>query len=272
MASSRACLRPKLGSGWNHVASVGRFFNSSRLSLLLPQTPPHLTWSEEPSGRLPERAVKVRPLVLRCRWWKRSHSIPNWLTEHFPPQTQSPVYGIADLLEYLQPRSAYRWHDVFHPRLPPSHPGKLARELSSKPASSSPLSLAVRPRTHAEKSLAAACWNAAGVRGKNLEMEECLSEHGVDIFLLNETNLELDRALSFANYVCQRTDRPTRGRGTEILVRRSIDQYAVPVSSLQQLEATAIHPVLATRTVKLVAAYLLTRPHHLWSSRHWPRA
>jgi hypothetical protein len=54
---------------------------------------------------------------------------------------------------------------------------------------------------------------------------------------------------------------PDSGGGTAILVRRGIDDNAVPVSGLQHLEATAIHLVLATRPVKLVTAYLSpTRP------------
>jgi hypothetical protein len=78
---------------------------------------------------------------------------------------------------------------------------------------------------------------------------------------MNETHLESDRALGFAHYVCHRTDRPTVGGGTAILVRRGIDNYAVPVSGLQHRETTAMHLVLATRPMKLVAAYLSpTRP------------
>jgi hypothetical protein len=46
------------------------------------------------------------------------------------------------------------------------------------------------------------------------------------------------------------------GGGTAILVRRGIDHYALPVSGLQHLEATAIHLLLSTRPVKHVAAYL----------------
>jgi hypothetical protein len=87
-------------------------------------------------------------------------------------------------------------------------------------------------------------------------LEQFLSEHGVDFSLLNETHLESGRALRFANYVCHRTDGTTRVGGTAILVHWGIDHYAVSVSGLQHLEATAIHPVLATRPVKLVAAYL----------------
>jgi hypothetical protein len=89
-----------------------------------------------------------------------------------------------------------------------------------------------------------------------------LSEHGVDICLLNEVHLASGRALRFANYICHWTDRPTRGEGgTAILVRWVIDHYTVPVSGVQHLEATTVHLVLATRPVNLVAAYLSpTRP------------
>jgi hypothetical protein len=61
-------------------------------------------------------------------------------------------------------------------------------------------------------------------------------------------------------FATKRTARSGRA-STTILVRRGIDLYAVPVSGLQHLEGTAIHLVLATRLVKLVAAYLSpTRP------------
>jgi exonuclease III len=116
--------------------------------------------------------------------------------------------------------------------------------------------MAARPRRTPGKALRLAYWNADGVSGRNLELEQFLSEHGVDICLLNETHLVVERALRFANYVCHRTDQPTPGGGTVILVHKGIDHYAVPVSGLQYLEATAIHLVLATRPVKLVSAYL----------------
>jgi hypothetical protein len=104
-------------------------------------------------------------------------------------------------------------------------------------------------------------WNADGIRGRKLELDQFLSEHGVDICLLNETHLESDRPFRLANYVCHRTDREARGGGTAILVHRVIDRCAVPVSGLQHLEATSTHLVLASRPVKIVAAYLSpTRP------------
>jgi hypothetical protein len=91
---------------------------------------------------------------------------------------------------------------------------------------------AARPRI-----LRLACWDADGVLGRKPETERFLSEHGVDICHLNVTHLEAGRALRFVNYVCHRTDRPTPGGGTAILVHKGTDRYAVPVSGLQYLEA-----------------------------------
>jgi hypothetical protein len=96
------------------------------------------------------------------------------------------------------------------------------------------------------KALRLAYWNTDGVCGNKLELDQFLSEHGVDICLLNETHLESGLDFRFANYVCHRTDRQARSGGTAILVRRDIDHYAVPVSGPRHLEATAIHLVLAT--------------------------
>jgi exonuclease III len=66
--------------------------------------------------------------------------------------------------------------------------------------------MALRPRTNGGKALRLAYWNADGFRGRKLELEQFLSEHFVDICLLNETHLESGRALRIANYVCHRKD------------------------------------------------------------------
>jgi hypothetical protein len=121
--------------------------------------------------------------------------------------------------------------------------------------------MAAWPRRTPGKALRLTCWKSDGVRGRMLELEQFFSVHGVDICLLNETHLVAERALRFGNYICHRTDRPTPSGGTAILVHKGRDHYAVPVSGLQYLEATAIHLVLVTRPVKLVSAYLApTRP------------
>ena len=111
-------------------------------------------------------------------------------------------------------------------------------------------------RTVRGKALRLACWNADGVRGRKLELEHFLSQHGVDICLLSETFLNPGEAFRLINYVCYRTDRPTAGVGTAILFRRGISHHTVPVPGLTQLVATAIQIMLAGRQVKVLAAYL----------------
>jgi hypothetical protein len=85
-------------------------------------------------------------------------------------------------------------------------------------------------------------------------LERFLSKHGADICLMNGTDLEPDRALSFANYVFHWTDHLIRKGGTAILARRGIDHYDMPILGVQHLETTAVHLVLANRPVKLAAA------------------
>jgi hypothetical protein len=94
------------------------------------------------------------------------------------------------------------------------------------------------------------------VRGRELELEHYLSQHGVDIYLLSETFLNTGKTFRLANYVCHRTDRPTTGGGTAILVRRGNVHHSVPVPGLTNLEATAAQAMLAGRPVKTLAAHL----------------
>jgi hypothetical protein len=73
---------------------------------------------------------------------------------------------------------------------------------------------------------------------------------------LTKTHLREGYVFRLANYVCHRTHRHTEGGGTAIWVRRGIDHYAVPVLGLTQLEATAIHTMLASGSLKILAVYL----------------
>ena len=64
------------------------------------------------------------------------------------------------------------------------------------------------------------------------------------------------QAFWLANYLCHRTDRPTAGGGTAVLLRCRIVHHSVPVPGLTHLEATAIQVILAGRPVKILVAYL----------------
>jgi hypothetical protein len=67
--------------------------------------------------------------------------------------------------------------------------------------------MAARPRrTVQPKSLRLACWNADGVRGRKLELEHFLSQHGVEICLLSEAFLNPEQTFQLANFDCHRTD------------------------------------------------------------------
>jgi exonuclease III len=116
--------------------------------------------------------------------------------------------------------------------------------------------MAVHPKALSAKALRLACWNADGVRGRKMELDHFLGKHGVDICLLTETHLRSGQIFRLANYVCHLKDRHTEGGGTAILVHRGIDHYAINVPGLTQLEATAIHVMLANGPVKILAAYL----------------
>jgi hypothetical protein len=66
----------KLGPGWNHIVRGGRVVKA--------QATPSPASTSTDTGRRTERqatqlATNVSPLVLRCRWWKPSHPVPNRL-------------------------------------------------------------------------------------------------------------------------------------------------------------------------------------------------
>ena len=87
-------------------------------------------------------------------------------------------------------------------------------------------------------------------------MEYFLIQLGVDICVLSEIFLNFAQPFRLANYVCHRTERPTSGVGTGILVRHGLVHHSVPFRVLTHLEATAIEITLAGKPVLVLAAYL----------------
>jgi hypothetical protein len=94
MASPCACQRPDqlqlsiLPNRRNLVlagTTLSEAAASSGLRLRPVLHPLHPTQEDRPTGRLPQQAVNVSPLVLKCRWWNPSHPVPIRLTQHPPP-------------------------------------------------------------------------------------------------------------------------------------------------------------------------------------------
>jgi hypothetical protein len=121
--------------------------------------------------------------------------------------------------------------------------------------------MAARPRRSTVKALRLAFWNANGVRGTKIELDNFLAQHGVDVCLLNETHLDPGQAFRFANIVFHRTHRSTKGGVTAVLVPRGIEYHPLPVPGLRHLEKTASEIKLAGKPTKILAVYLsLCRP------------
>ena len=172
-------------------------------------------------------------------------------------ESTSPIEEISDLLDHLHFHACVEltlWLLTSISSLPTGQP---AHGLCQRPFSCLWRNMAARPRrTERAKPLRLACWNADEVRGRKLELEHFFNQHSVDICPLSETFLNHGQAFRHANYVCHLTDRLTAGGGTAILVRRGRVHHSVPVPGLNHLKATAIQVALASKPVKILAAYL----------------
>ena len=92
------------------------------------------------------------------------------------------------------------------------------------------------------------------MRGRKLELEHFLNQHGVDICLLSETFLNPGQALRLAN--CLPPHRQVDNRGsTATLVRRGVVDQSIPVPGLTHLEATAIEVTFEGKPTIILAAY-----------------
>ena len=103
--------------------------------------------------------------------------------------------------------------------------------------------MAARPRrTDRGKTLRLVSWNKDGVRGKKLKLEHSLSQHRVDICLLNETFLNPGKpsGLPIISATAQTDQQP--GGGTAILVRRGVTHHPVPVPGLTMCRSSFQQP------------------------------
>jgi hypothetical protein len=174
--SAPASLSPeqeKLGPDRNHVVRGGRVVKA-KATKEPTLSPSGAGW--QTTGRASPAVGKSKPgrpwapVVLRQPPQPKN-------TDSSPPQpqSQSPLEGIPDLLDKLPTSACVELTRRLLSTALSLQQGTLAREPSSKPLFFSWLSMAARPRRTPGKALLLACWNADGVRGRKLELEQLLS-------------------------------------------------------------------------------------------------
>lgn len=102
-------------------------------------------------------------------------------------------------------------------------------------------------------------FNANGIKNQKLEIISILNELDIDIMCVNETHLDAKDRFNIPNYYTYRYDRPTRGGGTAIIIKRSIAHRPINIPPLQDVEATAI--ILPTNQQEILIAAIYHPPY-----------
>jgi hypothetical protein len=145
-----------------------------------------------PNNIPPTRAVQALPLVLR-RLAVKSHTSRSNNADSIIFPRQSLLQGIVDLIENLSTQACYELTHRFLTTAS-SLPTKTARQRTVLiTIILLELRIPARPRKATVlKALRLAYWNVDGVFGMKLELHQFLSEHGVEICLLNEAHIDSD--------------------------------------------------------------------------------
>ncbi|GIZ02482.1 putative RNA-directed DNA polymerase from transposon X-element [Caerostris extrusa] len=95
-------------------------------------------------------------------------------------------------------------------------------------------------------SLRIGCWNACSLRRQFDEVIQFVTDHDIDIFLIQETFLQLGQTPNIPNFTLYKNDkisinsRRTSG-GTCIYVKKALVHYQIPTPELESTEATIIN-------------------------------
>jgi hypothetical protein len=134
-------------------------------------------------------------------------SAPSMLTQKRSPQSQSSIEGIDNFLEKNCVEACF---ELTRRLLSTGSSFPKKKACSRVFLNTLIIFVAEYCCANDEKALRLSYWNADEFHGRKLELDQILSEHGVDICLLNDKHFELDRALRFANYLRHRPNRSTR--------------------------------------------------------------
>mgnify|MGYP000185625789 CR=1 FL=1 len=106
-------------------------------------------------------------------------------------------------------------------------------------------------------------FNANGIKKQKLELISLLTELSIDIVCINETHLDEKDRFQIPNYYTYRTDRPTRGGGTAVVIKRSIAHRQINIPPLQDIEATAV--IIPTDQQEILIAALYHPPYQIFN-------
>ncbi|GIZ04204.1 RNA-directed DNA polymerase from mobile element jockey [Caerostris extrusa] len=95
-------------------------------------------------------------------------------------------------------------------------------------------------------SLRVGFWNAAGIRRQLEEVKEFVSDHDLDLFLIQETFLQPGFRAEIPNFTLYRNDRVNittlrAGGGTCIYVKNALVHHQIPTPTLTSTEATILN-------------------------------
>jgi len=129
--------------------------------------------------------------------------------------------------------------------------------------------MAARPRrTERGKAFHLACWKEDGVRGRKLEMERFINQHGVEICLSSEVFLNPGQAFRLVNYVCHHKDRLTAGAGQPSwsTVVQSTTQWPFPAwPAWRLLQFKSCWPTNRWKSLRLTFRLPAYWPEWTWS-------
>ena len=82
--------------------------------------------------------------------------------------------------------------------------------------------------------------NCQAIQKQKYELETYLQQKGIDIALFSETFLKATHHFKLRNYLIYRKDRPTRGGGTAVAIKREIPHDHIDLPPLLHFEGTGI--------------------------------
>ncbi|GIY32485.1 RNA-directed DNA polymerase from mobile element jockey [Caerostris extrusa] len=110
-------------------------------------------------------------------------------------------------------------------------------------------------------SLRVGFWNANGIRRQLQEIKEFLSDHDLDLFLIQETFLHPGHNPQIPNFTLYKNDRVntntrSTGGGTCIYVKNTLTHHQIPTPTLTSSEATIINLKLTnTSSIVFISYY-----------------